>query len=333
MLGSKKNQFFFYSTPLLVFLLVPLIVRASELQYTPLAPLTDSQAGHAISLTSYLPFMFTLLIGVSALLAMVMIVVGGITYMTTDVFSTKSSGRGMMTSAVYGLLFVLSSYMILYTINPDLLSFKLSFVGLKGAEWGGGVTVPDTPTTPTTEAGCASWGGNWVVTPNTDAMSSVGGPSIGSCVGGTPPTVPNQDGTIISPSISSGVDKLNAQARSQDTYSGQCALYVRQALAAEGYIDLNGDHPTAAAGYGPYLTKDGFTSVAQNSQGGYLPRAGDVVVIQPPLVNDPSGGSGHIAMYNGSNWVSDTTQSQFLPARSASSPWQSASYQVYRPKN
>jgi hypothetical protein len=115
----------------------------ATLDYTPLAPLTDSQAGHAISLTSYLPFMFTLLIGVSALLAMVMIVVGGITYMTTDVFSTKSSGRGMMTSAVYGLLFVLSSYMILYTINPDLLSFKLSFVGLKGAEWGGGVPVVD----------------------------------------------------------------------------------------------------------------------------------------------------------------------------------------------
>jgi hypothetical protein len=246
MLGSKKNQFFFYSTPLLVFLLVPLIVRASELQYTPLAPLTDSQAGHAISLTSYLPFMFTLLIGVSALLAMVMIVVGGITYMTTDVFSTKSSGRGMMTSAVYGLLFVLSSYMILYTINPDLLSFKLSFVGLKGAEWGGGVTVPDTPTTPTTEAGCASWGGNWVVTPNTDAMSSVGGPSIGSCVGGTPPIISSTPGSRGTTQCATG-----NQACSSDALEAQGLTAAQAATMSCIAVTELGGQSVGCSGTGP----------------------------------------------------------------------------------
>lgn len=59
-----------------MYLYVPTVVRASELQYTPLAPLPGQGSG-AVDLVSYLPFMFKLLIGVSALLAMVMIVAGG----------------------------------------------------------------------------------------------------------------------------------------------------------------------------------------------------------------------------------------------------------------
>jgi hypothetical protein len=138
-------------TPALFLMFKYGIVRASELDYVPLAPLTDSQKGQSIDLVGYLPFMFNLLIGVSALLAIVMIVVGGVTYMTTDVFSQKSSGRETITHALQGLLLVISSYMILYTVNPDLLKFQLKFdtTGFKNS-WDIGLpSAPGITTSPT----------------------------------------------------------------------------------------------------------------------------------------------------------------------------------------
>jgi hypothetical protein len=116
--------------------------------------------------------MFNLLIGVSALLAIVMIVVGGVTYMTTDVFSQKSSGRETITHALQGLLLVISSYMILYTVNPDLLKFRLAFPALPAGNWYS-LGLPNAPGIssgvgsgidygPPTAGACTSAGGSWV---------------------------------------------------------------------------------------------------------------------------------------------------------------------------
>ena len=266
---------------------------------------------------------------------MIMIVVGGITYATSDVFSQKSNAKETITNALIGLLIVISSYMILYTVNPDLLSFNLRFDGLQGAEWGSGV-VDDSSTVataPRTKEACDSWGGKWEsVQPDV----TIPGLEVSVCTGGTAPnTGPSGPVTSVSANVASGIALLNsqAQARPPDDYGGKCALFVRQALSAEGYTSLDKDHPVPAAAYGPFLTNIGFTSVAQNSQSNYSPQVGDVAVIQPPPRNDPSEGNGHIAIYNGSQWVSDTRQSQMLPARAPTSPWQSSLFTVYRPKS
>lgn len=98
--------------------------------YQPLAPLPPQffpgQGADKYLLPSYLSGMFKILIAVSGLLAVVMIVIGGIEYMSTDAISGKSEGKEKITNAVLGLLLALVSWLILYTINPKLLEFNLN---------------------------------------------------------------------------------------------------------------------------------------------------------------------------------------------------------------
>ena len=51
-----------------------------------------------------------------------MIIMGGLKYMTSDAISSKKAGADQIRNAVYGLLLALGAYMILYTINPRLVS-------------------------------------------------------------------------------------------------------------------------------------------------------------------------------------------------------------------
>jgi hypothetical protein len=53
---------------------------------------------------------------------MVMIVMGGIQYMTSDLISSKEAGKEQITHAILGLLLALGAFIILNTINPKLLS-------------------------------------------------------------------------------------------------------------------------------------------------------------------------------------------------------------------
>jgi hypothetical protein len=126
---------------------------------------------------------------------------------------------------------------------------------------------------------------------------------------------------------------LDAAAAANSASIGLCAQYVRQALVAEGYTDLANGGPNADQ-YGPTLVNEQFTSIGQmaggvwttQNQTTYVPQAGDIAVFQPPTINDPSGGLGHIEMYDGTKWVSDYPQPNFLPG----SVWSTSPYQIYR---
>jgi len=78
------------------------------------------------TLTDYLKFIFPLAIGLAALLALVMITIGGIEYIFSAVPGVKSEGLKRIQEAIWGLLLALAAYLILYTINPDLIN--LSFI-------------------------------------------------------------------------------------------------------------------------------------------------------------------------------------------------------------
>jgi len=108
--------------------------------YTPLAPLPGLPAGEAFETSrnctkdangketctcpfgNYLNIIIKLVIGIAAVLAMVMIVMGGIEYMTTELVSGKENGKDTIRNAILGLLIALGAYLILNTINPQLLS-------------------------------------------------------------------------------------------------------------------------------------------------------------------------------------------------------------------
>ncbi len=137
-------------------------------------------------------------------------------------------------------------------------------------------------------------------------------------------------GVAITPNASgtSDINVLSAAAyadkNAKPASTGYCAQYVREALAAGGYTDLNANHPPDAYQYGPYLTKDGFVPVASNGTS-YSPKEGDVVVFQPVTGHD----AGHIALYDGTQWVSDFKQKSMYASTDYIT--QKGSYVVYRP--
>jgi len=77
-------------------------------------------------LGSYLNLMIKIFIGLCAVLSVVMIVVGGLEYMTTELSHSKEAGKEKITQAIFGLLIALGAYALLYTINPDLLKSNIN---------------------------------------------------------------------------------------------------------------------------------------------------------------------------------------------------------------
>lgn len=107
--------------------------------YTMLAPLpglgsdgTDRTIDTAKSDTNPCPFgkylniLIKLFLGIAGVLAVVMIVWGGVQYMTSELISSKEEGKKSITNAIFGLLLALGAYLILNTINPDLLNVCLN---------------------------------------------------------------------------------------------------------------------------------------------------------------------------------------------------------------
>ncbi len=72
-------------------------------------------------LGTYLNLMIKIFIGICAVLSVVMIVVGGVEYMTSELVHTKEAGKERIQHALLGLIIALGAYALLYTINPDLL--------------------------------------------------------------------------------------------------------------------------------------------------------------------------------------------------------------------
>ena len=81
-----------------------------------------STPGQPTNLSSYLNPMITVFIGICAVLAVVMILFGGIEYMTSELISSKEAGKERIRNALLGLLLALGAWTILYTINPNLLN-------------------------------------------------------------------------------------------------------------------------------------------------------------------------------------------------------------------
>jgi len=90
--------------------------------------------GGSDALGKYLNAMIKLFIGICAVLAVIMIVLGGIEYMTSELPGNKESGKERITHAIFGLLLALGAWLILYTINPDLLKTDLSSLAIVEVE-------------------------------------------------------------------------------------------------------------------------------------------------------------------------------------------------------
>ena len=136
MLNTFKKTFvimFFFS----LFLASPLFVSAGT-DYTTLAPITGYVGVNdgiekidEKSFSTYLNNMFKLGIALCTGLAVLMLIIGGIQYVSSDAWSKKTDGRERMFAALFGLLIALGSYALLQTLSPDLLSTELTMKPVK----------------------------------------------------------------------------------------------------------------------------------------------------------------------------------------------------------
>jgi len=119
--------------------------------------------------------------------------------------------------------------------------------------------------------------------------------------------------------VNKSVQYLNAHAEPGSL--GKCARYVRVAISSPAGGGLPMGRTLSAKNYGPQLEAAGFRQVTDGTV-----QKGDVVVIQ--TYAGAKNQHGHMAMYNGQNWVSDFKQRDMYPGpgyRAAKPP-----YKIYR---
>lgn len=142
-----KNTFLYIT--LAVLFTIPVIGLAQNtdgsITYTPLEPIPgyeEYQTGQNFGL--FLQGAFTLALAAGAIFAVGALVYSGISYMVSEVANTKEDAKRRIRAAVFGLLILLGSWLILNTINPDLLKFN--FVVTKEALGDPGAGAPNTTT-------------------------------------------------------------------------------------------------------------------------------------------------------------------------------------------
>lgn len=99
--------------------------------YVPLEPLPGLPKSYGPnngqgSFANLIGNSFKLLIGAGALIAIIMIVLGALTYMFSDIVGNKKKALDRIRGAMWAIVLLVSSYLILFTINPDLVQFKLN---------------------------------------------------------------------------------------------------------------------------------------------------------------------------------------------------------------
>ncbi len=107
--------------------------QPKETTYTLLEPLPcipgaqqncENGSLKKVDLNSYISYLFKFSIALAAFLAVVMIIIGGFQYVTSDIPGMKGNAKEKIWNAVWGLVMVFASYLILYTIDPRLVSVQ-----------------------------------------------------------------------------------------------------------------------------------------------------------------------------------------------------------------
>ncbi len=95
-------------------------IRCMDSKASSDGPTIDSNGCIPNNIGYYLNFIFKLGIGISAALAVLMLIMGGIMYMGDESVFGKTEAKHKMKFAILGLLISLGAWALLFTINPDL---------------------------------------------------------------------------------------------------------------------------------------------------------------------------------------------------------------------
>lgn len=143
-------------------------VLAQETDYTLIEPLPGMHGGELITniptgegVNVYFSWAFKFMIGLAGILAVLMLTFAGLTYITArESASQVEKAKSRIWSAIGGLVLIISAWVILNTINPDIIKKGFSVDPISITR-----TAPDTETLPPTPltiatGGCA-FASNW----------------------------------------------------------------------------------------------------------------------------------------------------------------------------
>lgn len=177
-----------YFSKIIVFLLISLgvgIFVANAQGYTPLAPLpgtfTGAEGSETTNIETYLPGMIKLLIALGGALAVLFAIIGGVQYVAASINpSAKTDAIEKVQHALLGLAIILSSYLLLNSINPNLVrfDFKLPPVGTtvleKYKSTGGGSVSVSCPNPNNASGACCPSGVECVACNDCSTVASSG---------------------------------------------------------------------------------------------------------------------------------------------------------------
>jgi len=126
---SNKQKTVFFTGVMCAVLIFTLAAQGNAAEYNLLAPLPGGSAAIEDSpegFVNYLSQLFWFLLSAAAILALVMLVVGGVQYIgSAGNTSVLGDAKSRIINALLGLVLALAAWLILYTINPDLVDFSL----------------------------------------------------------------------------------------------------------------------------------------------------------------------------------------------------------------
>ncbi len=130
-----KKVFIIFGIILAIFYLPHISIGAGASGYTPLAPIPGLTDGTTLGTNStqaspgfsaYLRQLYTWVVAAASGLAVVMIMWGGVEYMTSAGGGGVEEAKKRISASIMGLLLALGSYIILATVNKDLLNLNFN---------------------------------------------------------------------------------------------------------------------------------------------------------------------------------------------------------------
>ncbi len=118
---------------------VNLALAQTPTEYELLAPVPIGKCTGAANeecttnTAEFLPGLFRLAIMLATGLAVIMIMWGGFKYLYSDAFGKKSEAKDIIWNAISGLLLAVSAWLIINTINPNMLNFDLTVINQVGS--------------------------------------------------------------------------------------------------------------------------------------------------------------------------------------------------------
>lgn len=117
-----RRSFFLILSILAALATPPMLAIAGDPTYELITPIGTLSG--KVTLSQYLNGIYVTIIGIAGILAVLMLVICGIKLMGSGEAQGKSEARQCITNAIFGLLLAIGSWVILNTINPQLVGNK-----------------------------------------------------------------------------------------------------------------------------------------------------------------------------------------------------------------